>query len=299
MPIELLFLANWGPYRRHARIASTTLPCTSVSRRSMPLWRNVSRCGRCPAGAGWWRAGRSSRSGRRRPASPRGRSRREPTPPLTPAPASQATDVPPLWSRPVAPWVNGCRPNSVLQMTSVSSSRPRAFRSRSRPAIGPIDRPGDRGQLVGDVGVVVPVVRRPAGAAPDLDEPDAALEQPAGEQAAPAEVGGGRVVEAVEACGRRRLAGQVEGLGRRLLHPRRQLVGGDPRFEPRVALVERGVAAVHPGELLQAVALAGRRDEACRRGAKRSGIGRGAAALMIVPWCDIGRKPDVKLPLAL
>src|SRR5207247_2222916 len=61
---------------------------------------------------------------------------KEATPGLTPAPASQVTKVPPLWSRPVAPWVKGMRPNSVVQMTSVSSKRPRAFRSRSRAAIG-------------------------------------------------------------------------------------------------------------------------------------------------------------------
>ena len=58
------------------------------------------------------------------------------TPPLTPAPASQLTKVPPLWSRPVAPCVNGIRPNSVVQITSVSSNIPRDFRSRSSPAIG-------------------------------------------------------------------------------------------------------------------------------------------------------------------
>src|SRR5207245_2341850 len=58
------------------------------------------------------------------------------TPRLTPAPASQVTNVPPLWSRPVAPWVNGMRPNSVVQMTNVSSSRPRCFRSPSSAAIG-------------------------------------------------------------------------------------------------------------------------------------------------------------------
>src|SRR5579859_6204351 len=32
---------------------------------------------------------------------------------------------------------------------------------------------------------------------------------------------------------------------------------------------------------------------------KRSGIGSVAPALMTVPLCDIGRNPDVKLPLAL
>ena len=49
---------------------------------------------------------------------------------------SQVTKAPPLWSRPVAAWVNGMRPNSVVQITSVSSSMPRCRRSRSNVAIG-------------------------------------------------------------------------------------------------------------------------------------------------------------------
>ena len=34
-------------------------------------------------------------------------------------------------------------------------------------------------------------------------------------------------------------------------------------------------------------------------GGNKSGIGRGAPASRIVPWCDCGRNPDVKFPLAL
>ena len=41
-----------------------------------------------------------------------------------------------LWSRPLPPWLQGMRPNSVVQMTIVSSSRPRLFRSLSRAAAG-------------------------------------------------------------------------------------------------------------------------------------------------------------------
>src|SRR5882672_7447968 len=58
------------------------------------------------------------------------------TPPLTPPPAIQPTNVPPLWSRPSLPCENGMRPNSVLHKTSVSSSMPRTLRSVSRPVIG-------------------------------------------------------------------------------------------------------------------------------------------------------------------
>ena len=83
----------------------------------------------------------------------------------------------------------------------------------SRAGDRPVDAGGDRRQLRGDVAVVVPVVRRPARAAPDLHEPDAALEQPPGDQATAAEIGGGRVVQAVEPARRRGLPGEVERLG--------------------------------------------------------------------------------------
>ena len=47
------------------------------------------------------------------------------TPPLMPPPASQEVKANGLWSRPFEPWLQGMRPNSVVQMTIVSSSRPR------------------------------------------------------------------------------------------------------------------------------------------------------------------------------
>ena len=47
---------------------------------------------------------------------------------LTPAPASQAVKPLGLWSRPCVPfWNVGMRPNSVVQTTRVSSSRPRSL----------------------------------------------------------------------------------------------------------------------------------------------------------------------------
>ena len=165
-------------------------------------------------------------------------------PALTPAPASQATDVPPLWSRPVAPWVNGWRPNSVLQTTSVSSSSPRALQVAEQSGDRPVNGAGDRGQFARDVGVVVPVVLGPARAAPDLDEPHAALEQPAGQEAAAAEVGGRRVVQSIHALRRGCLACEVECFGSRLLHAGGQLVGVDARLQPRVSRVGGGVTAV-------------------------------------------------------
>ena len=217
-----------------------------------------------------------------------------------PAPASQATDVPPLWSRPVAPCVNGWRPNSVLKTTSVSSIRPRAFKSRSRAGDGPVDAAGHRRQLVGDVVMVVPVVRRSARAAPDLHEPHAALEQPAGQQAPPAEVGRGGFFQSVKSTRGRRLAGQVECLGRTAA------ASGPParrrRSEIRAAC-RPGCCAAWRGSIRSRTArpsrsLSGVRNPA-DEGGNRSGIGRGAPASRITPWCDCGKKPEVKLPLAL
>ena len=90
-------------------------------------------------------------------------------------------------------------------MTSVSSSRPRLLRSLIRAAAGWSMLRPIVAVVAGDVFVRVPVAAREAvvGAAPDLDEPDAALEQPAGDQAVAAEVFGDRLVEAVERLGSR------------------------------------------------------------------------------------------------
>ena len=84
-------------------------------------------------------------------------------------------------------------------MTSVSVEQAARFQVLvSRPAIGPVGHPGH-----GAVGLVVlgvrgvPVVR--AGAAgEDLDEADAALDQPPGDQAVGGEPPGDRVVQPVE-----------------------------------------------------------------------------------------------------
>ena len=57
-------------------------------------------------------------------------------PPFTPPPASHMLKPCGLWSRPLVPSVIGVRPNSPPQMTSVSFSSPRRFRSVSNPAIG-------------------------------------------------------------------------------------------------------------------------------------------------------------------
>ena len=145
-----------------------------------------------------------------------------------PAPASQAIDVPPLWSRPVAPCVNGWRPNSVLKTTSVSSIRPRAFRSRSKAAIGRSTLRAIGGNWLGMSLWLSQLFAAPPAPLQTCTNRTPALQQPAGQQAAAAKVGRGGVVQSVESTRGRRLAGQVEGLGRTALHAGRQLVGGDP-----------------------------------------------------------------------
>ena len=63
------------------------------------------------------------------------------------------------------------------------SNSPRCFRSVRNAAIGWSQSRGELAMLCRQVVVIVP---RLAGAAPDLDEPHAALEQPAGDQQLPA-----------------------------------------------------------------------------------------------------------------
>ena len=147
---------------------------------------------------------------------------------------------------------------------------------------GPIDLAAHRGQLLDDPAVVVPVLV--AGA--DLDEPHAALDQPAGDQAAGAELAGRRVVEAVERQGRGRLAREVERFLRGRLHPRGQLVAGDPRRQVVLAgvLVEmvaveldRGSRGTAPGPVPGGAA-ADRGWESAARWAGPRSPGRATAA---------------------
>ena len=122
--------------------------------------------------------------------------------------------------------------------------------------------------------------------------------EPAGSAGRSRRVGG--IVEAVQAARRRRLAGQVEGLGARLAacgRPARRRrsatrAASRPRWPPR------GGGSIARGPLGRRAGSRGVRKPA-DAGGNSSGIGRGEPASRIVPWCDWGRKPDVKLPLAL
>ena len=117
----------------------------------------------------------------------------------------------------------GVRPNSPPQITSVSSSIPRCLRSARKAAIG---RSHWRGQLAVAGGQVVVVVPRLAVAVPELDEANAALEQPPGRQEL-----SGMHAGPVHAADRLGLLVDVKGVGRLRLHAIRQLERLNARLE--------------------------------------------------------------------
>ena len=75
------------------------------------------------------------------------------------------------------------RPNSPPQTTSVWSSRPAPLQVLQQPGDRLVHGPAGLGVVLLDAAVRVPLA---AGAAVDLDEADAALDQAAGQQAEPA-----------------------------------------------------------------------------------------------------------------
>ena len=107
-------------------------------------------------------------------------------PPLTPPPASQTVKPNGLWSRPSEPCANGVRPNSPAQTTSVVVEQPAGLQVGQQAGDRLIDGPGVVLVARLEVAVLVPAVVADARAG-QLDEPHAALDQPPGEQALPAE----------------------------------------------------------------------------------------------------------------
>ena len=101
------------------------------------------------------------------------------------------------------------------------------------------DRPVDGAGVVGVLGQVRVLVPGRVGgvvAVGHLDEPDARLAEPPGQQALPAEVVGRRVADAVEGQGLpRSRAARSSTSGALALHPPGQLVRGDDRFQLGVA----------------------------------------------------------------
>src|SRR6476619_4271804 len=102
-----------------------------------------------------------------------------------------------------------------------------------------VGRAAVRGELGLEAAVLVPqLAARPLRRlrVVDLDAPDAALDQPAGEQALGAEDLGVLRVEAIEFFRRVALADDGEGLRRLPLHAERQFEGGNAGAQTRVVL---------------------------------------------------------------
>ena len=178
----------------------------------------------------------------------------------------------------------GVRPNSVVQTTSVSSSMPARLRSCSSPAIGLVDVLGQR-DVVRHVAVRVPVVRR-AGV-DQLDEPHAALGQPAGDQALPGEALGARRAPGRRAAASRRSpsTGRTPRASRAACRRPSRTSGSAPASSGsvgrclQVPAVERGRAGPAPAPARP------------RCGERRLQVGIGSApGTTRVPWWQPGRK---------
>src|SRR5262249_36958717 len=90
--------------------------------------------------------------------------------------------------------------------------------------------------VVGDaVAVAVPRVLEVSAAGVELDEADAALEQPAGDEALTAEISGERPVEAVALARALVLTRDVYRFACAGLHAEGELVGFDPRRQLGIA----------------------------------------------------------------
>ena len=125
-----------------------------------------------------------------------------------------------------------------------------------------------------EVFVAVPVAARKAvvGAAPDLHEPHAPLQQPPGDQAVGPKVLGDWFVEAVQFLRRLRLVRDIEHFGRAELQPGGQLVGA--RCARRAASRLRAparCARFSCSQQLEAFASLSRGDELRRFGRKQVG----------------------------
>ena len=206
---------------------------------------------------------------------------------LRPAPASQTVNPYWLWSRPrpttsAADWANGVRPNSVVNRTSVSSSNPPAPEVAEQARDGPIDPQGLLAVVCLHVFMPVPVAPGAAerAAGEELHEPHAPFEQPAGDQAGPAEIGRLGAIHAVKCQRLGRLAVKVGDQRDRRLHPRGHLVTANAGGERIFAPVPLEVATVHRGHQLARGRLGpGRTGRAGNRSSIGSPCGR-----ITTPW---------------
>ena len=180
------------------------------------------------------------------------------------------------------------RPNSPPQTTSVESSSPRCLRSVSRRRDRLVGLPAALAVVVGEVVVGVPLV-----VAVDLHEPDAALDQPARQQALLAEGSGHRVVQPVEPPGVLGLGREVDGLRRLGLHPVGQLVVLDAGEQVGLAGMLLGMLVVQPRREVEHPALA---VLAHIRGPVQVEDRRRPASGSSCPDRLLGRKPEPQLP---
>ena len=160
-----------------------------------------------------------------------------------PPPASQVVNVNGLWSRPLLPWLQGMRPNSVVQMHDRVVEHARAFQILDQRGGGLVHAGGHVAVVLGEVLVAVPVAAGEAvvGAAPDLHEADAALQQAPGDQAVACRNPRVTVsIEAVELAGWPRIRSAMSSTSGALnCSLRGQFVGGDARVEPGIACARR------------------------------------------------------------
>ena len=103
-----------------------------------------------------------------------------------------------------------------------------------------VDAAADLGQRPDDAAVVVPVLV----AGHDLDETHPPFDQPSGDQAAGAEVLGGRIVDPVQCLRLGRFSRDVQRLASLHLHSGRQRITLQPRREIRLAGMTLKVLAV-------------------------------------------------------
>ena len=108
-----------------------------------------------------------------------------------------------------------------------------------------VHRAAEPGMVFFDAGVRIPLA---AGAAEELNEPHAPLDQPAGQEAVAAKGLGLFFIKTVEPAGGFRLLGEINCLGSCLLHAEGELIAADAGFQFALLGPGRGVGPVEVGQ---------------------------------------------------
>ena len=215
------------------------------------------------------------------------RSRRGRCPRFTPAPASQEENAQWWCSRPLASalLLKGVRPNSVVQTTSVSSSRPRLLQVLEAGRRSGRSTFFASGACVDHVAVGVPVVRR--SRIDQFDEAHAALDQPPGHQALPGEARRAAALQGRRAPASRRVSVERSNAsGASACMPKAVSNDSDPGGQGRVAVVAARGAAVQLGQGVQLALL----QASGRRAAGRCASARGRARRACPGGCRAGSR---------